>query len=151
MPMPKKPRTPCLDCEQETPRPGYKYCSNQCQANYQHKVYIKRWLAGEVVGLQRLGVVSAHVKRYLRQKFNNQCCVCGWAEVNIVTGTVPLVADHIDGNWRNNTETNLRLVCPNCDSLSATYAGLNRGKGRKERRISNRVNEARVLLVDAPE
>ena len=72
--------------------------------------------------------------------------MCGWAEINIKTGKVPLVADHIDGNWRNNTEENLRLVCPNCDSLSPTYAALNRGNGRKHRAISNRVKEGRILM-----
>ncbi len=148
--MPKKPRSDCLTCTLPTPRPGYKYCSNKCQAAYQYKIYINQWLGGEVTGLQRLGIVSGHVKRYLREKYNDQCCVCGWAEINVVTGKVPLVADHIDGNWRNNNEGNLRLICPNCDSLTATYAGLNRGKGRKERPLSKRVRDARMLLSDSP-
>lgn len=148
--MPRKPRSDCLTCKKQTPRPGYKYCSNKCQASYQYKVYIESWLAGEVTGLQRLGIVSGHVKRYLREKFNNQCCICGWSETNVITGKVPLVADHIDGNWRNNNEANLRLICPNCDSLSATYAALNKGRGRKDRKVSKRVEEARSLLADLP-
>lgn len=136
--MPRKPRANCSNCGRETQLPGYKYCNNKCQATYQYKKYIKRWLQGLESGLQGHGVVSRYVKRYLREKFNNQCCICGWAEVNIVTGQVPLVADHIDGNWQNNTDSNLRLICPNCDAISATYAGLNRGKGRKQRAVSNR-------------
>src|SRR4030095_7531823 len=147
MPMFRKPRTNCLNCKEETPRPGYKYCSNRCQADYQYVMYIQLWLAGEISGLQRLGVVSRHVKRYLREKYNNQCCICGWSQVNVYSGVVPLVADHIDGNWRNNIESNLRLICPNCDSLTATYAGLNKGKGRKGRLLSNRVHEARQLVA----
>lgn len=113
---------------------------------FQHKKYIERWLAGVEGGLQGHGVVSERVKRYLREKYDNKCCLCGWSEVNIVTGQVPLVADHIDGNWRNNVETNLRLICPNCDSLTATYAGLNRGNGRSQRKVSNRVNEGKLFL-----
>jgi hypothetical protein len=109
--------------------------------------YIKHRLAGDESGLQGHGVVSGHVKCYLREKFNNKCCLCGWSEVNIVTGQVPLVADHIDGNWRNNVEANLRLICPNCDSLTATYAGLNRGNGRSKRRLSNRVKEGKLYLL----
>lgn len=31
--------------------------------------------------------------------------------------------DHIDGNRRNNTLENLRLLCPNCHSLTETYCG----------------------------
>lgn len=144
--MPKKPRANCLGCQKETPHPGYKYCSNKCQLAYQYKMYIECWLAGNESGLQGHGVVSRYVKRYLREKFNNRCCLCGWSEVNIITGQVPLVADHIDGNWRNNIETNLRLICPNCDSVTATYAGLNRGRGRTQRLVSNRVKDGRLFI-----
>ena len=57
-----------------------------------------------------------------------------------------LVADHIDGDWRNNVENNLRLICPNCDSLTSTYAALNRGNGRKNRAISKRAKEGHLLM-----
>lgn len=132
-------------CGKEANRWGFKYCSNRCQVEYQHKEYITQWKAGEVRGLQGLGIVSVHIKRYLREKFGNKCCLCGWSQINPKTGEVPLVADHIDGNWRNNVESNLRLICPNCDSLMPTYAGLNRGNGRKNRVLSNRAKEGRLL------
>lgn len=144
--MPKKPREKCLNCGKEMSRPNCKYCSNACQFDYQYHLYIKKWVAGEVSGLQCLGLVSRHVKRYLREKFVNRCCLCGWSKVNPKTGQVPLVADHIDGNWRNNVENNLRLICPNCDSLSPTYAGLNRGNGRNNRALSKRAKEAHLLI-----
>lgn len=151
MPLFKKSRTNCLNCEKEIPGSGFKYCTNKCQADYRYKQYIEQWLGGSVHGLQGHGVVSRHVKRYLRDKFANKCCLCSWANINIITGQVPLVADHVDGNWRNNVESNLRLLCPNCDSLTATYAELNRGKGRINRVVSNRVKEGRLFLIDTPE
>ena len=143
--MPKKDRKKCLVCGKETARAGYTYCSNACQIEYQYVAYIEKWKAGKESGLQGLGIVSRHVKRYLRRKFRNKCCVCGWAKINPITGQVPLVADHIDGNWRNNSESNLRLICPNCDALTSTYAGLNRGNGRKGRVVSKRVIEGRLI------
>lgn len=141
---PKKPRTPCLACGREPASPLYKYCSNTCQFIYQHNQYIADWKNGKVAGLQRLGVVSTHIKRYLREKYGNKCCLCGWSKINQNTKIVPLVADHIDGNWRNNKEENLRLVCPNCDALSPTFGGANRGNGRKNRPVSKRALEARA-------
>jgi hypothetical protein len=149
--MPRKLREKCLTCGKETARVGYKYCSNACQIEYQYQSYIKSWKAGEKKGLQGLGIVSGHIKRYLRRKFKNRCCLCGWAKVNLKTGQVPLVADHIDGDWRNNIESNLRLLCPNCDALTSTYAGLNRGNGRNNRASSKRAREGRLFLKNAPE
>lgn len=146
MPNPKKPRTPCLTCGKEPACAEYKYCSNACQHEYQYQEYIRRWLAGKEHGLQRLGIVSNHIKKYLRRKFRDKCCLCGWSQKNPKTGKVPLVADHIDGNWQNNRENNLRLICPNCDSLSETYAALNKGNGRKNRPPSKRREKAHALL-----
>jgi hypothetical protein len=142
----KKPRIPCPVCGREPNRSSYRYCSNACQIEYQHRLYIAKWKKGEINGLQVLGIVSTAIKRYLRRKFGNRCCLCGWSEINPKTGQVPLVADHIDGNWQNNIESNLRLLCPNCDSLTPTYAGLNRGNGRKGRAVSKRAKEGRFFV-----
>jgi hypothetical protein len=112
---------------------------------YQYVKYIHAWKAGEKSGLRTIGIVSRPIKKYLRIKYDDKCCLCGWSQVNPKTGIVPLVADHIDGNWRNNTEENLRLICPNCDALSPTFAGLNKGNGRKNRAVSKRAVDGRVL------
>lgn len=137
-------------CGKETPRARNKYCSNKCQIKYQRHLFIKKWKEGKISGLQSLGIVSTSIKIYLREKYGNRCCLCGWSEVNSKTGLVPLVADHIDGNWRNNIEDNLRLICPNCDSLTPTYSGLNRGNGRRNRAPSKRTEEGRLLAKIKP-
>ena len=41
--------------------------------------------------------------------------------------------EHIDGNYMNNKEENLILLCPNCHSLTQTYKGANRNHGRQGR------------------
>lgn len=145
MPNPKKPRTPCLNCGKEPAGAGYKYCSNICQGILKHNLFVELWKRGEMSGLNTMGLVTKPIKDYLRQKFNNKCCLCGWSQLNRKTGLVLLVADHIDGNWRNNTEENLRLICPNCDSLSPTYAGANKGRSGRYRYPSKRVTEASAM------
>ena len=147
---PKKLRTSCLVCGEEPARAKYKYCSNTCQLEYQYQSYISEWKAGKVVGLQTTGTVSPYIKRYLRRKFGDKCQLCSWSKINPRTGVVPLIADHIDGNWRNNVDGNLRLICPNCDALTPTFAGSNRGNGRKGRVVSNRVKEGRLLIKTKP-
>jgi hypothetical protein len=37
-----------------------------------------------------------------------------------------LELDHIDGNYQNNALGNLRLMCPNCHSLTPTFRGRNK-------------------------
>ncbi len=146
----KKKRLKCPICGKEPKRSCYKYCSNACQQEFQYRVYIERWKSGEEKGLNTLGTVSPYIKKYLRRKFGDKCCLCKWSKINLKTGQAPLVADHIDGNWRNNTESNLRLICPNCDALTPTYAGLNRGSGRKNRVLSKRAKEGRSLVGIKP-
>jgi hypothetical protein len=149
MPNLKKQRTSCKECGSEPYRSFYTYCSNLCQATYQYRQYIEKWKSGKIIGLQSTGVVGRHIKRYLREKFGNKCCICGWSEINPVTKIAPLVADHIDGNWKNNREENLRLLCPNCDALTPTFSGLNRGRGRTNRAASKRAQEARLFLKNS--
>lgn len=52
-----------------------------------------------------------------------ECGVLYWREKKL-----SLHLDHIDGNRENNTLGNLRLLCPNCHSLTETYCG---NKNRK--------------------
>lgn len=78
--------------------------------------------------------LSSHIRKYILDKFDNKCCECGWCEVNLYTGLVPLEIDHIDGDYTNNNEDNLRPLCSNCHSLTETYKALNKGNGRKDRK-----------------
>lgn len=121
----------CKNCGREIIGRGRLYCNNKCQQEYQYKTYIKRWKDGSENGLIGEYALSRHIERHIRDKFGNKCCICGWHEVNKFTGKVPLEIHHIDGNYKNNSEDNLQLLCPNCHSLTETYKGANRGSGRK--------------------
>ena len=89
---------------------------------------------GNIKGLRGKYQISLQIKRYLFEKYNNSCCICKWNKVNPYTGLIPLEVEHIDGNFENNSEENLILLCPNCHSLTSTYKGANINKGRKARK-----------------
>jgi hypothetical protein len=78
--------------------------------------------------------ISSHLKRYLVETHKEKCSLCNWSKINIVTGRVPLEIDHIDGNFENNMENNIRLICPNCHSLTGNFKNSNKGMGRAWRR-----------------
>ena len=58
---------------------------------------------------------------------------CGWREIHPITGLVPIQLDHIDGDSDNNDLKNLRLLCPNCHSLTVNFGRLN-NSGRSKRK-----------------
>lgn len=125
----------CLHCKQALEKKQKKFCSNKCQLDYQHYSYIQRWLSGAESGMQGGEKVSEHIRVYLIHKCGNRCSMCGWDKINPVTNKVPVQIDHIDGDYTNNKEYNLRLLCPNCHSLTPNYGALNTGKGRTKRRM----------------
>lgn len=127
----------CLYCYERLTKASTVYCSNQCQADHRYYQYIDKWKQGLVSGARGINTknISRHIRRYLIEKYANSCALCSWNAVNPVTGLCPLEIDHVDGNHENNSESNLRLICPNCHSLTANFRNLNRGKGRNWRRM----------------
>lgn len=104
------------------------YCNNTCKSEYKRKILYQKIENGDFSFDHR------RYKKYLIEKHGEQCMECGWKEKNVVTGNIPIELEHIDGNSENNLLTNLKLLCPNCHSLTPTYKALNVGNGRHKRR-----------------
>lgn len=131
----KKERKNCLNCGKEVKTNVAKYCCGACQMEYENKQYIIRWKSNEEIGIVGSGgETSKIIRNYIFEKYDNKCSICGWNEINQHTGKIPLQLEHIDGNYSNNREENLTLLCPNCHSLTSTYGARNKGNGRPRKR-----------------
>lgn len=63
--------------------------------------------------------------RLLREGyFEHRCSSCGLIEW--LGDPIPLELDHINGDSQDNRLNNIRLLCPNCHSLTPTYRGKNK-------------------------
>ena len=72
---------------------------------------------------------QSHLKRRLLASgiLKNECATCGqgpeWMGRPLV-----MVLDHVNGIPNDNRIDNLRLLCPNCNSQTATYCAKNNEK-----------------------
>lgn len=124
----------CINCDKVLDYTAAKFCSKHCQWDFQYKKYISLWKSGKVNGITGKADISSHVRHYLFEKYHSKCQICGWSQINPVTGKIPLQIHHIDGDCLNNKENNLQLLCPNCHSLTSTFGSLNPNSKRSYRR-----------------
>jgi len=123
-----KNKSVCLNCgkiEEKINTQG-KYCSNSCQALYQSKLKVDKWLSEgnwKVANKQ----LTPWIKRYILER-DGGCSVCNISEW--MGNPITLEIDHIDGDYTNNNEQNLRAICPNCHSQTPTFKNRNYGNGR---------------------
>jgi len=126
-------RTKTIACDKCRPVVFKRIAHKEQRRRYE--AYVKRWKDGHENGMKGKTSTSAHIRRYLFEQSDSKCQQCGWGEVNTFTGKVPLQINHIDGDFRNNKEGNLELICPNCHTLTENYGSRNRGRGRPGRKI----------------
>lgn len=76
------------------------------------------------------------IKEGILEKKCSRCGLDEWQGEEL-----PLSLDHIDGDYYNNLLENLRILCPNCHSLTPTWCGRNKKYGyRKNRKEQRKVN-----------
>lgn len=114
------------------------YCSNECAIQGKQEKVIQSWKCGEFSGTGERGKLSVTIRNYLLQKANFACEECGWSKVNPTTNLVPLEIHHIDGDYLNNKEENLKVLCPSCHALTSNFKALNSTTREREQTRKNK-------------
>lgn len=143
----RKPESPCARCgstERGSRRRQGKYCSFNCfnEDRYEKTGGFARWVAdwleGGVSGTTSNGEPDHRIGLALRTVRGSVCEECGWSKRNPVSGQVPLHVDHVDGDRSKNRPSDLKLLCPNCHSLTPTYQHLNNRAVSPTRKVKSR-------------
>lgn len=108
---------------------GQKFCSRKCVSVFNMAQI------GECLSGKQQTISSKRTKKYLIQANGEKCMECGWNKRHPITNKVPIELEHIDGDSSNNHISNIKLLCPNCHSLTPTFKALNIGNGRHKRRL----------------
>lgn len=108
------------------------YCSNKCQHEFQNKQLIRDFLADKYVGKPVKTNKNSWLRLFLESELGNVCSECGITD-SYNNKPLLLEIDHIDGRCYNNTLSNLRFLCPNCHSQTATYKAKNKHSDNQAR------------------
>lgn len=112
------------------------YCSNRCQADEKVKFIVDKYLNDSC--FENFYDKSEQPRNAIRMHFIKvsgcKCSSCGWDKKYKDNIYPVLEIDHADGDWKNCDPSNVRVLCPNCHSLTDTYKNRNKGRGREYRR-----------------
>lgn len=123
----------CLNCDNTVIRrpneikKGLRlYCSCKCATEYKVKQKNKE---KSILFAQGKLKQRPYLRKFIIDRDGYKCSCCNNTEW--LNKPIPLWLDHIDGNASNNSPTNLRMICLNCDALGNTFGNKNKGKGRR--------------------
>lgn len=117
----------CLNCKKPLSNSRKKYCDNHCQQRHTFIVKYEKWKSGSNE------FTASMCKKFLIHENGYQCEKCGISEW--MGEYLTLELDHVSGDSEDNSDGNVRLLCPNCHSQTDTYKAKNIGNGRYFRKL----------------
>lgn len=123
----------CSNCSKKLSKITQSTLCRECYLEIKRAETINHWLTTGDTGCQPGTTLRNAIRDYILEAQNNQCAICNvpnsWAGKPL-----KFILDHIDGNAANNHPSNLRLICPNCDSQLPTYKSKNKQSARTYRK-----------------
>lgn len=119
----KRVRKSCPVCESLIENKSSKYCSTACAGTQNSLDAYRKYLNNQQSWCKFRSIAT--LKPHILREQDNKCAICQITPIWNGTKLV-LIIDHIDGDATNNMRTNLRLVCPNCDSQLPTFKSKNK-------------------------
>ena len=128
--------TECLNCNKHIRRSNVgtyrSFCCQKCAGTYKrNETQVKR----KELFVQGKLKYRRQIRSILLERYGHSCQIC--KHTTWTNQPIPLQVDHKDGNATNNQPSNLRMICHNCDALLPTFAGKNRGYGRKSKGLKS--------------
>ena len=107
-----------------------KFCSSKCRGEYTSKIKYRNYLENQE-DFKGKEINYQWLKPIILKEQNNVCSICGLSTL-WNNKELHFILDHIDGDATNNLRSNLRLICPNCDSQLDTYKSRNIGHSTRK-------------------
>ena len=105
----------------------------KCYNEERRKEKLENWLNNGETGYQIGTTIRGCIRDYIYKEQNGKCAICNMDD--IWNGKIiNFILDHIDGNAANNHRSNMRLICPNCDSQLDTFKSRNKKSARNFRK-----------------
>ncbi len=123
----------CINCNK--PTDNAKFCTRSCAASFNNKGTTRNpnginrkspddW-EQKIARIERGEILSFTMMRKYIRDTNPICNVCGQGKI-FMDKPLVLQCDHIDGNPKNNSLGNLRMLCPNCHTQTDTWGAKKR-------------------------
>lgn len=117
-----KQNTICVKCGSDSKNGMQNMCRNCYSIKiFKEKAALKKQMCPETI------------KRYLLLTRGHICEKCKLSEWNGLP--ISLDSHHEDGDYLNNNDENLKLLCKNCHSQTDNYGSKNKGNGSERRRV----------------